>query len=397
MIPGPSTSITTLGLHKARLLVERGASQQVRLCLPPAGRILPHFAQERCNARSTTNSVLAAQQRSLILSTINRFTTCCAFLHGLPAIIAPNLVLARASILLKTQLSYSESLVLFVTYLENTGVSLESAEDLDYTLAHFGQKYCFDGGQKSLYGNMISAVAKFFPHLRKRLSAAWGVFGGWTTLNPSKQRLPIPEPAMLAMVEELCLRKKFRAAAMVWTGFHTFMRKEELADVTAKEYIQFRVPTKLRADSLDSTYGVIRIEETKKGLVQSVTITDFGLHSLLVILCAKTSANSRLFVSGASLQSHMAQSAKLLGFSTFNFTPHSLRHGGATAAILNGLSVDSVKLRGRWNDLATVLRYVQSGVVAKICESLPLAVHLRADVLRVIGLFPSFGAMSAAA
>ena len=38
------------------------------------------------------------------------------------------------------------------------------------------------------------------------------------------------------------------------------------------------------SDSLASTYGVIRIEETKKGLVQSVTITDFGLHSLLVIL-----------------------------------------------------------------------------------------------------------------
>ena len=327
---------------------------------------------ERTNKNSKTDTEALYQDRLTVADMIRRLASRCAFLRGtpggavIPAMLMAELTLTRASALLKTQVQYADNLFLFCDYLEQGDIILNSAEDLDYTLSYFGQRYMTSGvGSKSYFGNIVSSIGLFFPRLKKELSTSWALFAGWTSIRPAKQRLPMPHQIKLLMIADLCAHNKFRVAAMIWTGFHTWMRREELASVTGADYLP------IKAGSRSSVYGIFRLPDNKSGLVQSVSVTDHDLHSLIMKLKTTSLPSSRLFVTGATLEKHMLLSGARLGFPELRFTPHSLRHGGATDAILNGMAVDDVRLRGRWAHLATVLRYVQSGIVAKILDTLP--------------------------
>jgi hypothetical protein len=46
----------------------------------------------------------------------------------------------------------------------------------------------------------------------------------------------------------------------------------------------------------------------------------------------------------------------------WHFTPHSFRHGGATADLQAGVPLDQVVLRGRWASLKSARRYLQTAL-----------------------------------
>ena len=356
----------------------------------PRGHFLrssePLLSLERTNKNSKTDPHAVHRDRLTVAQMISRFASRCSFLGGasgssvIPAMLLPQLTLTRARALLQTQVQYADNLFLFCDYLDAQDVVLTSVEDLDYSLSYFGHLYqrCATGS-KSYYGNILSSIGLFFPRLKTELPTAWATFAGWTSVAPSTQRLPMPTQVLRLMIEVLCARSQLKVAAMLWTGFHTWCRRDELGSMRGQDYlVQER-------DSTDAAYGVFRLPDNKAGLVQSVTVTDENLHLLLMRMKSQLRWQSdRLFVTGATLEKHLLLSADRLGFPEFRFTPHSLRHGGATAAILRGMAADDVRLRGRWANLSTVLRYVQSGIVAKIVSSLPAACLQRARELASI-------------
>lgn len=364
----------------------------------------PLIPLERSNKNSKTDPSSLARDRLTVSLMIHRLASHCVFLQGspggdvIPAMLMPALSLTRASALLQTQVQYADNLFLFCDYLEERGITLRSVEDLDYALSYFGHRYCASpAGSKSYFGNILSSIGLFFPRLRRELPTAWATFEGWATLRPSKQRLPMPEQIRDLIVADLCARDKFRVAATVWTGFHTWMRKEELGSVRRDDYIAHMWPV-ASSDPARRIYGVFRLDDNKAGLVQSVTVTDRDLHTLLLRLKQSLSRGTdRLFVSGATLAAHIVAASERLGFGELRFTPHSLRHGGATAAILAGMPAEDVRLRGRWANLSTVLRYVQSGVVAKLVDSLPVTLLSRARDIGSRSLLPLFGASAPSA
>src|SRR5262249_49853947 len=66
-----------------------------------------------------------------------------------------------------------------------------------------------------------------------------------------------------------------------------------------------------------------------------------------------------LQMSAAQYRYRFKATCKLLGLDT-RFTPHSLRHGGATHFYMGGWSIEDVQTRGRWEVLKTCKRYVQT-------------------------------------
>jgi hypothetical protein len=53
-----------------------------------------------------------------------------------------------------------------------------------------------------------------------------------------------------------------------------------------------------------------------------------------------------------------------VGLGAYHFTPHSLRHGGATCdymSDLSGKNLEAVIFRGRWAVMKSVKTYIQSG------------------------------------
>ena len=76
-----------------------------------------------------------------------------------------------------------------------------------------------------------------------------------------------------------------------------------------------------------------------------------------------------------------------LGFGSIGFTPHSLRHGGATADFLRGLAVADIQFRGRWKCFESLCRYLQQAESLSIQQRLPKALTDLAPLLGV-GLEP---------
>jgi hypothetical protein len=57
------------------------------------------------------------------------------------------------------------------------------------------------------------------------------------------------------------------------------------------------------------------------------------------------------------------------------YVPHSCRHGGATRLYQrNPLSIEAIKLRGRWKSTESAKRYIQQGVVLLSTVAVPAVV-----------------------
>jgi integrase len=69
-----------------------------------------------------------------------------------------------------------------------------------------------------------------------------------------------------------------------------------------------------------------------------------------------------------------------VGLGACHFTPHSLRHGGATHAMQHlGQSIDTVMHRGRWRSEASTRTYLQAGRAQLLQRVIPAAVLANAD------------------
>jgi hypothetical protein len=86
-----------------------------------------------------------------------------------------------------------------------------------------------------------------------------------------------------------------------------------------------------------------------------------------------------LFGTGA-LTRHLRQLLSYLGAPT-GFSAGSLRPGGATALLLNGMAVDQLRFRGRWRSEKTLEHYVQEAMSVRILGQLDAETTARIQAL----------------
>jgi hypothetical protein len=60
-----------------------------------------------------------------------------------------------------------------------------------------------------------------------------------------------------------------------------------------------------------------------------------------------------------------------LGVGHSHYTPHSLRHGGASADFLTHGSIERVQFRGRWKQMESLRTYVQSARALLAAQDVP--------------------------
>jgi integrase len=119
-----------------------------------------------------------------------------------------------------------------------------------------------------------------------------------------------------------------------------------------------------------SIYASIKLAITKTGINQSVSITNVGIATLLKDLVhynnVNLNMNSHGLVFGMNAQTYRSlfhRACSSLGFESIGYTPHSLRHGGATYLHMNGMDVKNLMLIGRWRSESSLTIYVQVGAV----------------------------------
>jgi hypothetical protein len=203
----------------------------------------------------------------------------------------------------------------------------------------------------SSYGHLFSGLTKFFPsHTFKRLGVA---IQAYSKQVPTNKGLPMPAwivGYLMGYFIHLQTERGLMCAALTWTLFDTLARINELIEALGEHLQEVSAACKGT-----TTVGVLAFpEETKHGYKESVNITDPHLWKVLNAIKQRNAQEKAETLFGISYDvyaNELRDALAALGLGE-GYTPHSLRHGGATHLKLCGWTVEDIKMRGRWESKA---------------------------------------------
>ncbi len=132
---------------------------------------------------------------------------------------------------------------------------------------------------------------------------------------------------------------------------------------------------------------VVCLPRAKTGLNQSVPVRRPAVGAVLhdyVTLLYQTGAvewHGHLFSLTASRYRELLCAACVALGLPARYTPHSLRHGGASHDYLEHGDVNEVMLRGRWRSMPSVQRYIQTSAARLAAQEVPAHLHRMALAL----------------
>lgn len=242
------------------------------------------------------------------------------------------------------------------------------------------------GATLSLVKHGLLGCQHLVPQLKGKLATAWENLRVWEEKRKSKLRPPLPVPVWAFMiglarghaaVSALGSKKQewLVVALYLELGLLCLLRPGELLRLKGTD---FALPGDF---SLSQNHAAIRIVSPKNrrqfGDEQFV-----GLQNPNTIAWLKESGligrNTLLWTSTASRFAKLfKQLACELGVQDCNFTPGSLRPGGATMLYGRGLSISQLRFIGRWTAEKSLEHYIQQAMATQILNRLQPSVVAR--------------------
>ena len=274
--------------------------------------------------------------------------------------------------------SYRTALASFLAWLQEEGVvRVKSFDALDELLVDYFEFILVASGRKGRHHavNTRSAILLFLPNARWSLNGSARALKGWSRLKPSKQRPPMPWELATLIVEYF---RKAKLPEYEWifrSCFEGYLRLSEAVGAKQEDL------------DVSGSEGVLALPKSKTGLNQSVVIHPgdwLDLTRLLVDRPLKPGARL-VSVSAHKFRNRLQDILRQLGANHVRFTPHSLRHGGATRDFMLGIPIADIVVRGRWAQAKTASRYIQQGraLLVKMSLSKRLRAAMRAVSSRI--------------
>ena len=231
------------------------------------------------------------------------------------------------------------------------------------------------------------------PALRSQLRGSVALLTGWQRVVPSVSHKPLTRPLTIAIARTMAANGCCHLAVSILTAFDGLLRVGELVRIAVADVSMphdsrrggslsasciamrlLRLSTDRRScNRAARPFGCVAPRPARSRQRRSATVT--SPLTLLQHHIATRPAGGLLFdlssssaVKAAShLRSVMRSMCHALDLGSLHFTPHSLRHGGATHAYMYpGDSIDTVLLRGRWRSNASARTYLQLETAALI-------------------------------
>lgn len=265
----------------------------------------------------------------------------------------------RAGILLRsftiapsTRERYEVAVLQVLPYLEAEGI-----EHADHLLCEWMELEWARGTAVNSIADTLSGLHYFLPELKGNLRLAWRLFRSWRRVEVPTRAPPITLliiTALVARAVELC---EISFATLISIGFHALLRTGELL---ALQYGDFE---------FNSQCGVVTLKSSKSGLrrgmEEAVAIRDgLSLSLLRTLFCLRQpSRGDKLWPhSGQSFRDKFRQLLRFFNIEHLEFKPYSLRRGGATYLLQEGVPLDTILIRGRWHSLAVARLYLEDGM-----------------------------------
>jgi integrase len=250
------------------------------------------------------------------------------------------------------------------------------------------------GRNRQLAVNTVYGLYMQQPVLRDRLKGSEGLLRGWQRAAPSVQHPPLTWPITVAIARTMAANGYSECAVATLVAFDGLLRVGELVSVrvsdvslphdsrrgSASKAARTSFPSSSSSSHPSlrrSSSAFIRLGHTKTGTNQTAEISNPDIISLLQrYISGLRTTSSHLFDLPSSTpadyyRSVLRSACHALDMSEFNFTPHSLRHGGATHAHMHmGETIEHVLYRGRWQSNSSARTYLQQGAAALITTQL---------------------------
>jgi len=209
------------------------------------------------------------------------------------------------------------------------------------------------------------AILFFRPDVKGYLHYSAALLKGWRTLHPSKSKPPLTWPITVLLASTMASYGYFDAGLATLLGFDCLLRISEFCNLRVADVIKWDNRIVGPASRTE-----LRLRKTKTGKEQSVAIWNEDVNHLLMIHLERYrgSPAAKLFAfNSQQYRAIVTNCLSILKLDHLGFTPHSLRHGGATQLLRQQHSVSTIYVRGRWSPTSTtILTYLQVAAAASL-------------------------------
>ena len=264
--------------------------------------------------------------------------------------------------------AYKRAASEFLEWGRGHGFSPESFDELDDLLVdYFHELYSSgEGVQKGV--NTYYGITMCLPRAKGKMNAALLSLRGWRRIQPSTPRPPLTWNLTTVMAIRMVWMGRPEAAIATLLAFDCYLRISEFCGLRVADVSS---PADHRLDG--SSRVLCRLRNTKTGRNQWVEVRRPEVIALLTLAKAGKSPEASLFgLSTVSYSQLFNRVVSSLGLDAY--TPHSLRHGGATHDHLQGATIESILERGRWASAKSARRYIQSGRALLLAVQVPSSV-----------------------
>lgn len=257
----------------------------------------------------------------------------------------------------------------------------------DY-MTHLRQQYQLKGKSgRSLGEQTLNGFLHFNTDTESsKLRRTRGALQAWLHDIPTKPHSAMPWPVVVALAMHMLQSSRMQYAVALLLQFDCYLRVSELCSIRVnhmllpgdqrydqslhkQQYELFRAGPKL----------IVTLPASKTGPFQHVDMEDVNIERVVThwITYRKRHGYTNLFdFNDQMYNSVLKQHCEALALTQFNYTSHSLRHGGASYHITTkGISaLTGIQYRGRWKKSTSVVSYTHDAARAAQLDALPYGV-----------------------
>ncbi|CAK0863277.1 unnamed protein product, partial [Prorocentrum cordatum] len=266
-----------------------------------------------------------------------------------------------------TQKDYRHRFGCFTRWASEKGLSWETPAKADAALLEWLNEQFFEGELLATGAKMLAALGHLLPGAPRgalELRRSRRALQGWRRHNPSSSRLPLPWPAVAALVKEMHAQGQLAAAGATLVAFVLLLRPAETLRLAGGCLV---APVRGGGRSRRKWSAVLHPQErgvtSKVGAQDECMVFDnpeFDLVlPLLEWLLKSVPFGKPLFpLSAAQWQEALRAAARRRFPSLAAPALYQLRHGGAShEALTQFRSSEDLMRRGRWHSQRSVKRY----------------------------------------
>jgi integrase len=239
---------------------------------------------------------------------------------------------------------YRQAVRRFLEFCVATGEGFQTEEQLDIVLAEYVEVLYergepFDRAVKAVYGLRFDSPRRtaHMPETHMRLKA-------WRREHPCNSHPPLTWQVSVAIAVTMAKWGSVAEGVATLLMFEAYLPISEATNLLVRD---IGIPGDPRCPL---NVVVVRLGKAKGGREQSVTLEKDGAVSEIMLRWIKRrqETTSVFTFTPASYRHLFKKVCQALGIDGQGFTPHSLRHGGATRDYNQGKSFEYIRQRGRW-------------------------------------------------